>query len=528
MRAALPTHLTEFYPEAYTDFYGTPSGAPCIYKTGPAWPKPDGPDAQSYKRELRAVAGDHLIVEKWPKIRQDIRDYLTSRGINWTSVDAVGFANAGDKGTFCPLLIWLAVLPNTLAFEDAKAAAEHVKDTKLASPALKSPSARPRRPSPLLDLNPLLNPFPNFRKPFTATPGVAIAPSKTPYYEGTGCLFFRLSSDPADKRVVLLTAAHVARPPPKFTNTGMTWKKPSQPREEVVALGHLAYERATDGIAAKIGLLIRGTEVWGESIPRLREIIEDGEDERAVKRLAEAEQGLADVQEKINGLDELHSNVTKHMTNPSRRTMGFVLHTDPINVSDEGFTLDWGFIQLYEDKIDWSPASFKGNKVWVGGANLDFGGLLFPHPQDQAGYKVPQDNLLQVTDVVPMEEIRRPQQLNARGEKALPVIKNGMATATTVGWVNPLESLVRKYSPYEVTRESTEVVIVPYGGRDAFSAKGDSGAAVLARDGRVVAIITGGTGATNATDLTYCTPYCKLELRIKKVFPGSYLYPIVD
>jgi len=153
---------------------------------------------------------------------------------------------------------------------------------------------------------------------------------------------------------------------------------------------------------------------------------------------------------------------------------------------------------------------------------------MFPNYEDQADYKVPGDDLLQVTGVVPLDEIHRPQQLNEHGYKFLPVVKNGMTTATTIGCVNSFESLVCDYSPYEMSHESIELVIVPYGSRDAFSAKGDSGAAVLARDGRIVGIITCGGGLTNATDATYCTPFCKLEPRIKEVFSGSYLYPIVN
>lgn len=30
------TRLTEKYPNAYSDFYG--SGTPCVYKSGPDWP----------------------------------------------------------------------------------------------------------------------------------------------------------------------------------------------------------------------------------------------------------------------------------------------------------------------------------------------------------------------------------------------------------------------------------------------------------------------------------------------------------
>jgi len=59
--------LTNRYPAAYKDFFGTPSGAPCIYKSGPAWPEPKGPQAQRYISEARPVYG-HPIAGDWLKI----------------------------------------------------------------------------------------------------------------------------------------------------------------------------------------------------------------------------------------------------------------------------------------------------------------------------------------------------------------------------------------------------------------------------------------------------------------------------
>ena len=39
------SRIIDHYPAAYKDFYGMPSGTPCIYKSGPAWPEHEGPEA---------------------------------------------------------------------------------------------------------------------------------------------------------------------------------------------------------------------------------------------------------------------------------------------------------------------------------------------------------------------------------------------------------------------------------------------------------------------------------------------------
>jgi len=130
---------------------------------------------------------------------------------------------------------------------------------------------------------------------------------------------------------------------------------------------------------------------------------------------------------------------------------------------------------------------------------------MFPNHVDRTGYEYPAHGHLQVDGVVPNTEFHHPTQLNANGEPAMPVIKNGLATGTTVGWLNGLKSLVRHYDRYGIDFISLETTIVPYGERGAFSDSGDSGSVILDRKGRIVAVLTGGGGANNETDVTFAT-----------------------
>ena len=152
---------------------------------------------------------------------------------------------------------------------------------------------------------------------------------------------------------------------------------------------------------------------------------------------------------------------------------------------------------------------------------------MYPNYSDRADYKYPQDGLLQINGFVPESEIRQPKQLNVHGDKAMPVIKNSLTTGTTVGWVNGLKSLVRYYDGCDLEFTALETTIVPYGGRGAFSDKGDSGAIILDRGGRIVAVLTGSGGSTDETDVTFGTAWYELEPHIKKALPGCYLYPVV-
>ncbi|KAF8595172.1 hypothetical protein BDV93DRAFT_534959 [Ceratobasidium sp. AG-I] len=517
------SRLTDRYPAAYKDFFGTPSGAPCIYKSGPAWPERKGPQAQRYIREARPVYG-HPLADAWLEIGTNIYRALDARGVKWTSIDPVAFADAGEKTPFCSLLMWIGVKHETLAFEDILRLAgfPHIEVAFRESEVTRS-MCGPKLPP----FSPLVDPIPEFRKAFTPTLGLSIAPLRTPHYEGTGALYFRLGRD--DDRVALLTAAHVARPPPAFPNTRISHKETGQPREEIVALGIKGYQNAINAIMAAIGDLARSVTVWNKVIHRLGEPV-DGEKAAITEKRFENLREVERATKMIGYLNKLHDEVTKLRTIPGLRIIGCVLHAEPIVVPDgpHRFTRDWAFVQLYKEKIDWD--TFLGNKVYVGG-NLspsDFGKLMFSQPEDQAGYEYPDDGLLQAFCVVTDHEMRQPQYLDMHGEKALLVVKNGLATGTTIGRVNGLDSFTRVYTDCSIERTSVETAILSYDKqRGPFSARGDSGAIILDRAGRIVALLTGGGGTNHRSDITYGTPYWWLEEQIKKVFPGCYLYDVV-
>ena len=265
--------------------------------------------------------------------------------------------------------------------------------------------------------NPLLDDVPDLRKPFTSTLGLSIAPLKYPDFEGTGGLYFRLGKD--DPRIALLTCAHVARPPPIYPNRGMTRTNNSQPREEFVALGNMGYNNAIKAMMGTIRDQQRSIEAWKDVLVRLGKPVE-GENIKVTERRNEHLNLVAMAQKKMDEVNALHDEVTKRRTTPDQRVVGFVLHSEKIDLSVEpfNFTNDWALIELYKNKIDWS--TFKGNKVYVGtlvfhifvsisssttflscaGGNLsiaEFGNTMFPQPVDQADYQYPRDGLLQPT-----------------------------------------------------------------------------------------------------------------------------------
>jgi len=152
---------------------------------------------------------------------------------------------------------------------------------------------------------------------------------------------------------------------------------------------------------------------------------------------------------------------------------------------------------------------------------------MWPNPADCKGYGYPENGLLQIYDSVPESEMIMPTQLNAHGECAMPVVKNGCTTGTTVGWLNGLKSKVHYYrceGDTKIDFKSLETTFIPYdAGYDVFSDRGDSGSIILDRYGRIVAILTGGGGITNSTDVTFGTPWYQLFPQIKVVLPSCFV-----
>ncbi|RPD58059.1 hypothetical protein L227DRAFT_655061 [Lentinus tigrinus ALCF2SS1-6] len=295
-------------------------------------------------------------------------------------------------------------------------------------------------------------------------------------------------------------------------------------------LGDEAYRLAVRTVEKEIGTLLEAIEseekrMWGLQA-RLDRGVEDMDGKIACS-IEDAERNIESAIGTIVPLIGLHDEVTKLMSIVDNRVIGRVLFADPIGVSSDGdgYTRDWAAIKM---KPGASRDDFQGNKVYIDDKlnNRKFLECMFPHAADRDGARYPDSGLMQLHDVVPAHELTKFKHLNANGDPALAVLKNGMMTGTTMGWLSQLDSLVRRT---DLTRGSLdfwsrELTIVPHEAeRGAFSEKGDSGSVVFDRGGRVVGMLTGGGGSATSTDVTFATPFCEIEKRIKEVLPDARL-----
>lgn len=390
--------------------------------------------------------------------------------------------------------------------------------------------------------------IPGLQKPFTPTLGLAIAPSKSPYFEGTGGLFLRLSADQSDKRTVLLTCAHVAHPPPLFHNKEYTRKSDSQSREDIILLGSGSFEDSVEAIMKFIGNQAKAIASWETSLGRIPKPAENEAIGVTAKR-KELTDLIAAAKDKIRAANELHSHVTKFYTTMVSRICGFVLHCAKIEVGSDGFMYDWALVQIDDEQVE--IKDFKGNQIFVGSSVLssfdtfhrrlydpsaggnktavDWENYMFAQDHDRCDFHVPDDLLLRVEDYVGGSEFRDPQNYDIYNVKTLLAVKNGRSTGTTFGRVNGLESITRHYPERGIEAKAVEIIVCAYdtktGENDEFSREGDSGSMVVGRDGRIIGLLTGGGGPNTKTVKTYITPFYALKGEIEKKYPEFSILP---
>ena len=105
------------------------------------------------------------------------------------------------------------------------------------------------------------------------------------------------------------------------------------------------------------------------------------------------------------------------------------------------------------------------------------------------------------------------------------VIKCSHTTFTMIGHLSAFESHQCRYSLVG-TFDFIEAAVYPYDSDSGpFSRGGDSGALITGPEAEYAALLTGGTGLTDSSDITYGTPmYWLWNDIIKHQFPDASLY----
>ncbi|TFK81505.1 hypothetical protein K466DRAFT_502009 [Polyporus arcularius HHB13444] len=512
-------------------FWGLPSSPRLVYRIGTPLTQPIDFDMFHQLKVLRPVF-DRKLVEVWGEMGPRVVAFLDSKNVKFTTIDWVRFSL--DYGPAGPVTLWIGVLPESLAAEDAHIAAcgclallqeFDITDVEVAfRTSIYTRSAGPKLLEPVDSRHPTAD----VRGPLTPTLGLRVAAKNTPYVEGTGGFYFAEGRD-SDK-IFFVTARHFLFPPNAGFNDRDDFNS-SAPRHDVVLLGTKAFSDMIASIDYKIERHILYVDRYRRELHALEKRVAKNTKQTARKALKECKRIGGSVREESRAskaLGKLHDEVINDWADDSRRVLGHVICSPPVTLGagSEGYTEDYAVVELDSSKID--KHVFRGNAIEFGTTLSSPAQILTRlHADTRTVCSVsPCDRLYKLHGHLREEDMHRPNLFNGKGEECLMVVKSGSGSGVTVGSATGIFSYVREYFDDGTHRTSREWAILPYSQTSGvFSALGDSGSLIADGRGRFGGLLTGGAGAdTRHFDITYATPFFWLWPRIKaNGFPDAHL-----
>ncbi|KAF9483415.1 hypothetical protein BDN70DRAFT_771829, partial [Pholiota conissans] len=489
------------------------------------WVEPNWHNEVSGKRVLR-VAGDHPLTKVWEdNLAFRIHALLDETKVQWTSTDVLRIGYTDYPLHPAPVVLWIGVMPSSLSGTHGVVVAHECSNlleengiTDVDVEIRESIVSHSAGVGPALLNHSRLSDesMIKVQDRFTALLGVGICAQSTPWVQGTGG-FFILEGTNTEK-LLLVTARHVVFPPDRYKNELFTQKDSSQLRHNVMLLGDMAFNAYLGSIKSEI----RHREYMVETYERhLKELAE--KDAPKVK-VDDTLSSLEHAKNVVKRLNIFHDDVQTNWATPESRILGHVILSPPISVGGssgcpvEGYTEDWAVIEIDASKL--KPRNFEGNTIDLCTriSPVDLIRMIDPNWSSGSLF-YPLDGLLRLKGTISDAEMRKPPESD---DYCLMVIKRGTATDLTVGRSNNICSYTRNYFDGEEVQTSKQWAILQHNQktREAFSAKGDSGSAVVDKQGRIGGLLTSGARDPHSSDtdfdITYATPINFLLKRLKE------------
>ncbi|KAG8824813.1 hypothetical protein FRC17_009021, partial [Serendipita sp. 399] len=534
--------------EAQSFYAGLPSNPVLVYRSDiqtNKWSPPSGPEAHRRKKQLFPVF-NHPIVNSWNNdLGWKVVALLDARAVHFTSVDVVRFElvevdedeEIAKEARVGPVTLWIGVFadwtPPTLAHEaaqDVLALLEKYSITDVSvhfRESIYTTKVGPQLLQPIEDVDPLVDVIGNVVGPLTTALGLHISTKTRPNAQGTMALYLKKGGD--SKGLLGLSCRHVLINSDEPNKLYVHHR--SAPSKDVLLLGHRAHTKLVKSIKVKIADHGTDIERWQKQIDECKEREQDSDVDNLAKVLksrAKAERFVKELEEAIKELAALLNQVEKYWKPVHKRIIGHVLHSPPIalGVGQPRFTEDWGLVELDEAKLG---NAYQGNKLDLGTEMrpAEFTRKCFTRGNANWKFTYPKDRLLPLAGTISDQLMRHPDMWDSDNEPCLLVVKSGNATGTTLGRANGVFSIVRKYSlDRSVDQTSMGWAILPYDSKSgAFSAPGDSGSIIADIRGRIGGMLTGSSGNTKSSDVTYATPWFWLleQIQATKEFTNVHV-----
>ncbi|KAF9649940.1 hypothetical protein BDM02DRAFT_3128052 [Thelephora ganbajun] len=519
--------------------------------------KPIGPEGWCRLKELCEVF-THAITKVWnDDLAWKVVDIMDAHEIRFTTIDVVRFKEVGvdeapedeedvegeeededeetveaKKPVIGPVTIWVGVFPESTSATAAHNAAQDVlallKDYQITDVDIEyresfyTREAGPQLLQPVHDLDPLVNVV----SPLIPALGLRISTKARPDTQGTMALYLAEGGD--SNNLLGLSCRHILIGPKEANIEYVSCA--SAPSRDVLLLGKGAFTNLVNSIKLRIGRYGIAVEHWRRQIvwfvERQKGTNTINAEEVEAARI-ETQRLLSKAENMVEALGVLLDQVNKDWKKPNNRVLGHVLRSPAISlgVGEHRFTEDWGIFWIDRAKLG---DGFQGNKLDLG-TKLTFDEFTvkcFTRGDANWAFEYPHNRLLPLIGTITDELMRTPDMWDSDGELCLLVVKSGSATDTTLGRANGVFSIVRDYfNDMSVNQTSMEWGIINYDSKsEVFSEPGDSGSIIADIRGRIGGMITGGSGKTESSDITYATPFWWLLKRIRaNGFPYAHL-----
>ena len=362
---------SDFYKNTY--YYGLPSNPVLVYRTGDPPPMLVGPETYLVPKELRPVFNER-ISEVWDNMGTQIYKHLDSLGVQWTTIDVVRFAEPDQPPG--PIVLWIGVKPQSLSYSDAQVAAKgcqkildefHITPDIEVEVAFRESLFNLLAGPKLLDYAVSDGPIAEVCRPLTPALGLPIAAQSSPDIEGTGGVYFKLSTGANGantEKIYILTARHVVLPRNDVKSIYAIGKDTPQ---RIILPGEKTFKAVLGSIASNIEKQEYSISACERKLkcPRNCGLFEillwlGRLKFYLFKKTSEAW---------VTKLNILSDKIKKDWIKVDNRVIGEVIYSpaiDAVAVGDSGLrvTEDWALIELERSKIDWGK--FRGNVIDLG------------------------------------------------------------------------------------------------------------------------------------------------------------------
>lgn len=315
--------------------------------------------------------------EVWDStVAPQIMDSLKARGLKYSALKTARFSTVDEEGgeeTFGPIVVWIAVRPNTTnaeAVRDATPDILHIlNDAQVTGVVVEWYEGSVERlgGTPLVSVADNTSPTFGLNHPFNTGLGIPIARASDDA-QGTVTLLFRegkTSDGSPSNTTFALTNKHVAT---LVTTTHYDWDAANP--LSILVCGERRFGRAFDEVEDALNTSLRDAVRLAAELKEL-EAKAGGQTTRAMQRKQTA---LDDKDEDNATLQDLFDQVVETWRDVDNRKLGHV-HWAPeisVRVGDRPYTRDIATVAVDEEKLE----NFTGNIVDLGTCRLHF--LLNP------------------------------------------------------------------------------------------------------------------------------------------------------